>query len=174
MRPVERLSRNRVLDTSKLTIESAMAGITATLAVTLLQLCAPLLGLPRLLLPELLGRVMQGYGPDWVFAQAAGWLAYVVLGTCLAVAYGWIVLRAQPRSNAGTGMLFALAPWAAVTAFVFPVVGFGVLGAHTGSAGLAIESVLGMIVYGSVMGSVLHALSSRTAIALIGSRHSFA
>ncbi|HEY3546835.1 MAG TPA: hypothetical protein VGK17_12220, partial [Propionicimonas sp.] len=68
---------------------AVVGGIGGTLAMTVLMLMAPKMGLPPMNIGAMLGSVMGG-------SLVLGWMAHFVIGTALAVGYGAFVATRLP------------------------------------------------------------------------------
>lgn len=123
---------------------ATIAGVTGTLVMTAIGLwIAPLMGIPRMNPAEMLAGAMGGI-------VAIGWVAHLTIGITLAIIYAVIADRI-PGSPALRGALYGLAPFLLAQIVVMPMMGMGLF---SGSAIMAMGSLVGHIVYGAVVGSV--------------------
>jgi uncharacterized membrane protein YagU involved in acid resistance len=123
---------------------AVFAGLAGTVAMTGLMLAAPMMGMPRMNIGEMLGSMMGG-------VTALGWAAHFMIGTALAVAYAAFFAERLSGPAVVRGMLFGLAPWLLAQLVVMPMMGAGLF---SGSMVAAAGSLMGHLVYGAVVGAV--------------------
>jgi uncharacterized membrane protein YagU involved in acid resistance len=123
---------------------AVIAGLVATTAMTGLMLAAPMMGMPRMNIGEMLGSMMGG-------VTALGWMAHFMIGTTLATAYAAFFAERLPGPSVVRGMLFGIAPWLLAQVVVMPMMGAGFF---SGSLMAATGSLMGHLVYGAVLGTV--------------------
>jgi uncharacterized membrane protein YagU involved in acid resistance len=127
------------------------AGMVATLVMTAVGLwIAPLMGMPAMNPADMLAGSMGG-------SILLGWAAHVMIGTVLALGYA-IVAPLIPGPLALRGALYAIAPFLAAQILVMPMMGMPVF---SGSAVLAMGSLVGHLVYGAVLGQVYGPVPAR-------------
>lgn len=121
-----------------------VAGITGTIIMTIVGLvAAPMMGLPPMNPAALLAGAMGG-------SLALGWAAHFMIGSLLAVGYA-LVAGKLPGPAWLRGALYGLAPWLVAQLVVMPMMGMPVF---SGSAALAMGSLLGHVIYGATVGGV--------------------
>jgi uncharacterized membrane protein YagU involved in acid resistance len=123
---------------------AVIAGLVGTTAMTGLMLAAPMMGMPRMNIGEMLGSMMGG-------VTALGWMAHFMIGTTLATAYAAFFAERLPGPPVVRGMLFGIAPWLLAQVVVMPMMGAGFF---SGSLMAATGSLMGHLVYGAVVGTV--------------------
>ena len=123
---------------------AVLAGLAGTTVMTGLMLAAPMMGMPRMNIGEMLGSMMGGF-------TALGWAAHFMIGTALAMAYAAFFSERLPGPAVVRGMLFGLAPWLLAQLVVMPMMGAGLF---SGSLAAAAGSLMGHLVYGAVVGAV--------------------
>lgn len=128
------------------------AGIIGTLVMTAVGLwAAPLMGIPAMNPAQMLAGVMGG-------SLVLGWAGHLMIGTVLALIYavvaGWL-----PGAPAVRGALYGIAPFLLAQIVVIPMMGMPLF---SGSAILAMGSLIGHLVYGAVVGGVYGAVPSRS------------
>jgi hypothetical protein len=156
------------IDHTKLTVEAGVAGLLATSAATALMVAAPTVGLPRVDGPWLLARAMVGDAPDWTFARLMAWVMYLAGGSMLAIAWARGVARQNPRSGTVSGLMSAVAPWILMQTVVLPLSGHGVFGLHTAHpVGQALVTLVGALLYGALVGGLVHRQVVRNALPVI-------
>lgn len=133
------------------------AGVLATGAMTALMVMAPSMGMPEMNIGAMLGSMMGG-------SLVLGWMAHVVIGVGLAIAYANVSAHLPVGSVAARGALSALAPWAMAQLVVMPMMGAGLFG---GSALAAAGSLMGHLLYGAVLGVTVGEASARSAAAVV-------
>lgn len=131
---------------AKLNLGRALvAGIVGTAAMTMLMLVAPLMGMPRMAIGEMLGSVLR-------IGSAAGWAMHVVIGLVLAVIYaGWFAAR-LPGGPVLRGAIYGSGVFVVAQLVVTPMMGGGVFSG--GNMAMIVGSLMGHLVYGAVVGAV--------------------
>jgi uncharacterized membrane protein YagU involved in acid resistance len=123
---------------------AAAAGILATLVMTATGLwIAPLMGMPAMNPADMLAGNMGG-------SALLGWAAHLMIGVVLALIYA-VVAPWIPVPPSLRGALYAIAPFLAAQIVVMPMMGMPVF---SGSATMALGSLVGHLVYGAVLGQV--------------------
>ncbi len=123
---------------------AAIAGLVATGVMTVVGLwIAPLMGIPPMNPAAMLAGAMGG-------SLTLGWLAHLMVGTVLALIYAAIA-PGLPGAPWARGALYGLAPWLLAQLVVMPMMGMPLL---SGSAVMAIGSLIGHLVYGVVLGVI--------------------
>jgi hypothetical protein len=121
------------------------AGAVGTAAITMLMLGAPLMGMPKMPIGEMLGSFLH-------IGAAAGWAMHVVVGLVLALIYaGWFAAR-LPGGPAGSGVIYGLGVFLVAQAVVTPMMGGGVFSG--GNLPMIMGSLIGHLVYGALVGAV--------------------
>ena len=123
---------------------AVIAGLVGTTAMTGLMLAAPMMGMPRMNIGEMLGSMMGG-------VTGLGWIAHFMIGTTLATAYAAFFAERLPGPPVVRGMLFGIASWLLAQVVVMPMMGAGFF---SGSLVAATGSLMGHLVYGAVVGTV--------------------
>lgn len=129
------------------------AGIIGTLVMTAVGLwVAPLMGIPAMNPANMLAGAMGG-------SLVLGWAGHLMIGIILALIYaavaGWL-----PGAPAVRGALYGVAPFLMAQVVVVPMMGMPLF---SGSAVMAMGSLIGHLVYGAVVGGVYGAAPSRSA-----------
>lgn len=123
---------------------AALAGVVGTLVMTAVGVwLAPMMGIPRMNAAEMLAGAMGG-------SVLLGWVAHLMIGVVLAIGYA-VAAPALPGPAAARGALYGVAPWLLAQIAVMPMMGAPVF---SGSAALAVGSLIGHLVYGAVVGAV--------------------
>jgi hypothetical protein len=123
-------------------------GIIATVAMTLLMLVAPMMGMPKMPIGEMLAGFMG-------IPVALGWIAHFMIGVVLAASYVFIVKDHLSGKPAVKGMLFSLIPFFMAQLLVMPMMGAGLFSANTPAPMMMVMgSLIGHLVYGAVLGAV--------------------
>ncbi len=124
----------------------AVAGIVGTLAMTAIGLyVAPMMGMMKMNPADMLAMQMGNIA-------ALGWAAHLMIGVVLAMIYAMVANGRLPGPPAMRGALFAIAPWLMAQLLVMPMMGIGLF---SGSAMVAMGSLVGHLVYGAVMASIV-------------------
>jgi uncharacterized membrane protein YagU involved in acid resistance len=123
---------------------AALAGLVATGVMTAVGLwMAPLMGIPAMNPAAMLAGAMGG-------SVTLGWIGHLMIGTILALIYAVLAPR-LPGAPAARGAVYGLAPWLMAQLVVMPMMGMPLF---SGSAALAIGSLIGHLVYGAVVGAI--------------------
>ena len=128
--------------------KAVAAGLAGTLAMTMLMLMAPMMGMPDMNI----GKMLAGFMgiPD-----AMGWIAHFMIGTILALIYVYVFSSKLPGNGIVRGAIFSLIPWFVQQIMVFPMMGSGIFASNTPAPMLmVVGSLMGHIVYGAVLGGV--------------------
>lgn len=121
-------------------------GIIATTAMTMLMLIAPMMGMPKMAI----GNMLAGFlgTPVWM-----GWVMHFVIGTILAATYVLHWKGRMPGSAVVKGLLFALIPFFMAQIIVMPMMGAGLFSTNTPAPIMMVMgSLIGHLVYGMVLG----------------------
>jgi uncharacterized membrane protein YagU involved in acid resistance len=125
-------------------MRAVVAGLVGTAVMTAVGLwLAPMMGIPRMNPAEMLAMAMGGN-------LMLGWLGHFMIGTVLAVGYA-LVAPWLPGAPALRGALYGIAPWLVAQLMVMPMMGMPVF---SGSAAMAMGSLIGHLVYGATVGAV--------------------
>ena len=141
--------------------QAIIAGVIATAIMTVVGLIvAPMMGIPRMNPAEMLAMQMGG-------VLAIGWIAHFMIGTIHAVIYA-AVARFIPGPPAARGALYGIAPFLLAQIVVMPMMGMPVF---SGSASLAMGSLIGHLIYGAALGAIYGApATTRDRVAATASR----
>lgn len=133
---------------------AAIAGIAGTAVMTAVGLwIAPMMGMPRMNPAEMLAGAMGGM-------LVLGWIAHFMIGVILAGIYALVASRI-PGPPAVRGALYGIAPFLVAQIMVMPMMGMPIF---SGSAVMAMGSLIGHLIYGAVVGAVYGAPESAAAI----------
>jgi uncharacterized membrane protein YagU involved in acid resistance len=128
-------------------MRAIVGGVIGTLAMTMVGLyVAPMMGMPAMNPADMLAAQMGG-------VAAIGWAAHLMIGIVLAVIYGAVV-PVIPGPPVARGALYGVAPWLLAQLVVMPMMGMGLF---SSSAVMAGGSLIGHLVYGAVLGTVIGA-----------------
>lgn len=138
---------------SQFSIKSALiAGFIATVAMTAFTFIAPLMGF-KMNIPEMLASTMGA-------PIIVGWIAHFMIGEILAINFAVIFLkRTNKIADIKSGALFGLIPWFIAQILVMPMMsvlagGSYSAGLFSGSAMIAMASLVGHLIYGGVLGAI--------------------
>jgi uncharacterized membrane protein YagU involved in acid resistance len=121
------------------------AGTVGTAAITMLMLGAPLMGMPKMPIGEMLGSFLH-------IGSAAGWTMHIVIGLVLALIYAaWFAAR-LPGGPAVSGAIYGLGVFLVAQLVVTPMMGGGVFSG--GNLPMIMGSLIGHVVYGALVGVV--------------------
>lgn len=122
------------------------AGIAGTLAMTAMGVwIAPMMGIGKMNPADMLATQMGGNA-------ILGWMGHLMIGIVLALIYAAVAASRLPGPPAVRGAVFALAPWLMAQLVVMPMMGMPLF---SGSAMLAGGSMIGHVLYGLVIGSMI-------------------
>jgi uncharacterized membrane protein YagU involved in acid resistance len=122
-----------------------LAGAAGTAIMTMLMLGAPMMGLPKMPIGEMLGSFLQ-IGP------ALGWVMHGVIGLTLAGIYATAVAGRLPGPAAGQGAVFGFLVFLLAQLAVMPIMGAGVFSG--GNVPMIMGSLIGHLMYGGTVGAV--------------------
>jgi uncharacterized membrane protein YagU involved in acid resistance len=138
---------------TQFSIKSALiAGLIATAAMTVFTFIAPLMGF-EMDIPKMLANTM---GAPIII----GWIAHFMIGEILAINFAAIFLRKTNKTaDLKSGALFGLIPWFVAQIMVMPMMsvmagGGYAAGLFSGSAMIAMASLVGHLIYGAILGGI--------------------
>jgi uncharacterized membrane protein YagU involved in acid resistance len=138
---------------STFSINSALtAGLIATAAMTAFTFMAPLMGF-EMNIPGMLASTMGA-------PVIVGWIAHFMIGEILAINFALIFLKKTNKpADIKSGAIFGLIPWFIAQIMVMPVMsvlagGSYISGLFSGSAMIAMASLVGHLIYGGVLGAI--------------------
>ncbi|MGD9524830.1 MAG: DUF6789 family protein [Gemmatimonadales bacterium] len=127
-------------------MKSVTAGIAGTVVMTMMGLfVAPMMGIPRMNPAEMLAGQMGG-------VMLLGWVAHLMIGVILAVAYAALFAARLPGPPALRGAVYGLIPFLMAQLIVMPMMGMPLF---SGSVPMAMGSLIGHLVYGMVVGALV-------------------
>jgi hypothetical protein len=132
-----------------------LAGIIGTVVMTAVGLwIAPLMGMPAMNPAEMLAAAMGG-------SLVLGWIGHFMIGITLAIGYALVApwLAGPPVVR---GALYGIAPFLLAQIVVMPMMGMPLF---SGSAVMAMGSLIGHLVYGGVVGGVYGPVPARAEVA---------
>ncbi len=129
---------------------AVVAGLLATLAMTLLFLVEPLLGLPRMAEGGILSTVMSATVAYLPVGFVGGWIIHFGFGVIFALIFALVVAARLPGSMTVRGVLFGLMVFLMAQLVVMPLVGAGLFSG--GNLARLTGSLAGHLVYGAVLG----------------------
>lgn len=123
------------------------SGLLATAAMTLLMLGAPMMGMPKMPIGEMLADFLH-------MPVVPGWAMHVMIGLVLAAFYIIFFRDKFSLHPAIKGMIFSLVPFLISQIAIMPMMGMGVF---TSAAGpmqmkMIMGSLMGHLLYGLVLG----------------------
>ncbi len=124
--------------------KAVIAGMAGTAAMTVVGLwVAPLMGIARMNPAEMLAGAMAGQ-------LLLGWAAHAMIGIALAIGYA-VVGGFLPGTPVARGALYSIAPWLMAQLVVMPMMGMPLF---AGALSLALGSLIGHLMYGSIVGGL--------------------
>jgi hypothetical protein len=136
---------------------AALGGLAGTLAMTaLMYIVAPMMGL-RMDIAAMLGSMLGG---SWI----AGMMMHFVNGSVIfPAAYVYALAGHLPGSPAIRGTVWGLVLWFVAQTVVMPMMGAGLFSSAMGGAMAAMGSLVGHVLYGSVLGVIASSPEPRLA-----------
>jgi len=136
---------------------AALGGFIGTAVMTaMMYLVAPMMGL-HMDIAAMLGSMLGG---SW----AAGLMMHVINGGLILPAiYAYALYDRVPGSPVIRGTTWGVALWLIAQGIVMPMMGAGVFSSHAGGVMAAMGSLVGHVMYGSVLGVVAVAPEPRVA-----------
>ncbi len=123
---------------------AVIGGLIATAVMTMVGLfAAPMMGLPPMNPAEMLAGAMGGN-------LILGWGGHLMIGVVLALGYAQVG-SILPGHGVARGATYSIAPYLMAQLVVMPMMGMPLF---SGSATLAMGSLIGHIVYGAVLGGI--------------------
>jgi len=122
-----------------------LAGAVGTAAMTMLMLAAPLMGMPKMAIGEMLGRFL-GIG------TAAGWVLHLVIGLVLATIYAAVFASRLPGVPVVRGAIYGVGIFLMAQVVVTPMMGGGLFSG--GNVLVIAGSLMGHLVYGGLVGGL--------------------
>ncbi|HEU4785799.1 MAG TPA: DUF6789 family protein [Gemmatimonadaceae bacterium] len=129
---------------------ATVAGAIGTLVLTALWLVEPSIGLPRIAIGQILSSFMAVSVAHASVGAIGGWIVHFIVGILLALIYAWIFVDRLPGPPTARGAIYGVLVFLVAQSVFMPMVGAGFF-AH-GDLELLVGSLLGHIVYGSVVG----------------------
>jgi uncharacterized membrane protein YagU involved in acid resistance len=140
---------------------AVLAGIIGTAVMTAVGLwVAPLMGMPPMNPADMLAEAMGGM-------LMLGWIAHFAIGTILALIYAFVApwLKGPPVLR---GALYGIAPFLVAQIVVMPMMGMPVF---SGSAVMAMGSLIGHLIYGGVVGGIYGPVPERVEVGQANRAH---
>jgi hypothetical protein len=126
-----------------------IAGLAATVVISILEAANTLLGPWSATLPRTLSFVLQQDGD-----MLTGWVAHFVAGTLvLGPLFGVLCPRLPTDTSESKGVIFAVGAWIAMSLTLLPASGLGPFAASAGFGSIA-WLFLVHVIYGVVLGRV--------------------
>jgi len=122
-----------------------LAGAAGTAVMTMLMLAAPIMGLPKMPIGEMLGSFL-GIG------SVIGWAMHGMIGLVLAAIYAFGFAERLPGAPAARGAVYGFLVFLVAQLAVMPMMGAGVFSG--GNVPMIMGSLLGHLVYGALVGAV--------------------
>jgi len=129
---------------------AAVAGLTATAAMTALLLVEPSVGLPKIAMGQILSSSLGLASARLAAGPALGWIIHFVVGALLALLYAAVFERRLPGGALARGLIYGVLVFLAAQVLFMPLVGGGFF--SRGDGELLTGSLLGHLVYGGLVG----------------------
>ena len=134
---------------------AALGGFVGTLVMTaMMYMVAPMMGL-RMDIAAMLGSMLGG---SW----AAGMVLHFINGTLILPAiYAYALAGWLPGSPAIKGTIWGIALWLIAQVVVMPMMGAGLFSSAMGGMMAAMGSLVGHLLYGSLLAAIAGAPAAR-------------
>ena len=128
-----------------------LGGLVGTMAMTaMMYMVAPMMGV-RMDIAAMLGSMLGG---SW----AAGMAMHFINGTVLfPLVYGYLLVSRLPGPPLLRGALWGVVLWLIAQTMVMPMMGAGLFSAAAGGMVAAVGSLVGHVLYGTILGTVSEA-----------------
>lgn len=125
-----------------------LGGLAGTIAMTaMMYVVAPMMGV-RMDIAAMLGSMLGG---SW----AAGMAMHFINGTVLfPLVYGYLLVSRLPGPPLLRGALWGVILWLIAQTMVMPMMGAGLFSAAAGGMMAAVGSLVGHLLYGTILGTV--------------------
>lgn len=124
---------------------SILAGLVGTAVMTMLMLAAPLMGMPKMPIGEMLGSFLH-------IGAVAGWGVHVLIGLTLALMYAAVAAAVLPGAPALRGAIYGFGVFLVAQIVVTPMMGGGVFSG--GDVRMIMGSLVGHLIYGGLVGAI--------------------
>jgi hypothetical protein len=128
------------------------AGLVGTAVMTVFMLVAPVVGLPRLAIGQLLSTMLAVSVAFLPIGPATGWALHAAFGVLLALIYAAVFAGRLPGTPLVRGALYGVLVFLAAQLSFMPLVGAGVF--SRGDVPMILGSLLGHLVYGGLVGFI--------------------
>ena len=129
-------------------IKVVIAGAAGTLAMSILMLVGPMMGMPKMDMGVMLGTM----NPMMELPYFVGWMMHFVIGIMLTFIYAAFLFDKLPSEGWMKGAIYSIIPFLVMQMMLSPMMGMPFF---SGGEMMAIMgSLLGHLAYGGVMGYV--------------------
>lgn len=123
-----------------------LGGFVGTLAITfLMYVGAPMMGLPKMDIAAMLGRMLGGWSMGMVMHFINGTIIFPLI-------YAYLLLEKLPGSPYLKGIFWGVTLWVLAQLVVMPMMGAGIFGLKMAGMMSAAGSLVGHAVYGALLG----------------------
>lgn len=127
-------------------INSVTGGLIATLAMTAMLFAAPIMGMPKMPIGNMLAGFMH-------LPVAIGWMMHFMIGIILAAGYVFVFQSILPGNKLVKGILYGFIPFVLAQIVVMPIMGAGLFSTNTPApVMMVIGSLVGHAAYGAALG----------------------
>lgn len=128
------------------------AGVVGTAVMTAVLLWAPLAGLPKLAIGELLSTFLAVSVAVFRVGPVGGWVIHGLVGIALALVYAGVFATRLPGKPVVRGALYGFLVFLVAQVVFMPAVGAGVF--SRGDVAMIVGSLIGHLVYGGLVGGI--------------------
>ncbi len=145
------------MDTHPAFARATLGGFVGTVVMTaMMYVVAPMMGL-RMDIAAMLGSMLGG---SWI----AGMMMHFVNGSVIfPVIYAYALYARLPGAPAVRGAVWGVVLWLIAQTIVMPMMGAGLFSSEMGGAMAAMGSLIGHVLYGSILGIIASAPEPRVA-----------
>ena len=127
---------------------AVLGGFVGTLAITfLMYVGAPMMGLPKMDIAAMLGRMLGGWSMGMTMQLINGAIIFPLI-------YTYLLFERLPGPPYLKGIQWGLILWVLAQLVVMPMMGAGVFGLKMAGMMSAVGSLLGHVAYGTLLGWV--------------------
>ncbi len=128
-----------------------IAGLAGTVAMTMLMLIGPMMGIPKMDMGNMLGKM----NPIMELPYSMGWVMHFIIGIVLTGIYAGFFGNILPSSGWRKGLLYGIIPFFVAQLMVMPMMGAGIFSMNAAAPFLMVlGSFMGHLVFGGITGLV--------------------
>ena len=129
-----------------------IGGTVGTAVMTFLMLVAPLVGMPRPAIGQMLSTFLTISVGLFPVGATAGWIIHFLFGLVLALIYAWLFVNRLPGIPVVRGAIYGACVFLFAQLVFMPLMGAGLF--SSGDPLMILGSLCGNVIYGSLMGAI--------------------